>query len=50
MIISHDRFRIVMFCMDVCVCVAVAESVRSGSVAVVGGIYYSDHRWLQAYL
>ena len=33
-----------------CVCVAVAESVRSGSVAVVSGIYYSDHWWLQAYL
>ena len=26
-----------------CVCVAVAESVRSGSVAVVSGISYSDH-------
>ena len=26
-----------------CVRVAVAESVRSGSVAVVSGIYYSDH-------
>ena len=34
----------------VCVCVAVAESVRSSSVAVVSGIYYSDHWWLQAYL
>ena len=33
-----------------CVCVAVAESVRSSSVAVVSGIYYSDHWWLQAYL
>ena len=30
--------------------VAVTESVRSGSVAVMSGIYYSDHRWLQAYL
>ena len=33
-----------------CMCVAVAESVRSGSVAVVSGIYYSDHWWLQVYL
>ena len=33
-----------------CVLVAVAESVRSGSVAVGGGIYYSDHYWVQAYL
>ena len=33
-----------------CVCVAVAESVRSSSVAVVSGICYSDHWWLQAYL
>ena len=30
---SHDQFRIVMFCMNV----AVAESVRSSSVAVVSG-------------
>ena len=50
MIISHNQFRIVVFCMNVCVCVAMAESVRSGSAAVVGGIYYSDHWWLQAYL
>ena len=44
MIISHDQFHIVVF---VWMCVAVAESVRSGSVAVVSGIYmyYSDH-WL----
>ena len=35
-------------CMNVFV--AVAESVRSGSVGVVSGIYYSDHWWLQAYL
>ena len=41
MIISHDQLRMVVFCMNVCV--AVAESVRSGSVAVVSGIYYSDH-------
>ena len=33
-----------------CVYDAVAESVRSGSVAVVSGIYYSDHWLLQAYL
>ena len=33
-----------------CVCVAVAESVRSSSEAVVSGIYYSDHWWLQTYL
>ena len=45
---SHDQFRIVVFCMNVCV--AVAESVRSSSVAVVSDIYYSDHWWLQAYL
>ena len=45
---SHDQFRIVVFCMNVCV--AVAESVRTSSVAVVSGIYYSDHWWLQAYL
>ena len=31
-----------------CVCVAVAETVHSGSVAVVSGIYYSNHWWLQA--
>ena len=48
MITSHDQFRIVVFCMNVCV--AVAESVGSGSVAVVSGIYYSGHWWLQAYL
>ena len=48
MIISHDQFRIAVFCMNVCV--AVAESMRSGSVAIVSGIYYSDHWWLQAYL
>ena len=29
---------------------AVVESARSGSVAVVSGIYNSDHWWLQAYL
>ena len=34
MIISHDQFRVVVFCMNVCVAV-VAESVRSSSVAVV---------------
>ena len=49
MIISHDQFRIVVFLHE-CACVAVAESVRSGSVAVVSGICYSDHWWLQAYL
>ena len=49
MIISHDQFRILVFLHE-CVCVAVAESVRSGSVAVVSGICYSDHWWLQAYL
>ena len=48
MIISHDQFRIVVFCVNVCL--AVAESVRSGSVAVVSGIYYNDHWWLQAYI
>ena len=32
-----------------CKCVAVAESVRSSSVAVVSGIYYNYHWWLQAY-
>ena len=47
--ISHDRFRTVVFLHE-CVYDAVAESVRSGSVAVVSGIYYSDHWWLQAYL
>ena len=26
------------------------ECVRISSVAVVSGIYYSDHWWLQAYL
>ena len=41
MIISLDQFRTVVFCMNVCV--AVAESVRCSSVAVVSGIYYSDH-------
>ena len=48
MIISHDQFGMVVFCMNVCV--AVVESARSGSVAVVSGIYHSDHWWLQAYL
>ena len=50
MVISHDQFRVAVSCMNMYVCVAVAESVRSGSVAVVSGIYYSDHWWLQAYL
>ena len=45
----HDQFRIAVFAW-MCVCVAVAESVRSSSVAVVSGIYYSHHWWLQAYL
>ena len=49
MINSHDQLRIAVFAW-MCVCVAVVESVRSGSVAVVSGIYYSDHWWLQAYL
>ena len=35
---SHGQFRIDVFAW-MCVCVAVAESVRSGSVAVVSGIY-----------
>ena len=48
MIISYDQFRIVVFCMNVCV--AVVKSVRSGSVALGSGIYYSDQWWLQAYL
>ena len=48
MISSHDQFRMIVFCMNVCV--AVAESVLSGSVAVVSGIYYSDRWWLQACL
>ena len=48
MIISHDQFRIAVFCMNVCV--AVVEIVHTGSVAVVSDIYYSDHWWLQAYL
>ena len=48
MIISHDQFRIVV--LHECVGVAMAESVRSGSVTAVSGIYYNDHRWLQAYL
>ena len=48
MIISHDQFRKVVFAWMV-VSVAVAESVHSGFVTVVGGIYYSDHWWLQAY-
>ena len=43
-VISHDQFRIVVFAW-MCVCVAVAESVRTGSVAVVSGIYYGDHWW-----
>ena len=46
-IISHDPFRKVVFLHE-CVRVAVSESVRSGSVVVVGGIYYSDHWWLRA--
>ena len=46
---SHDQFHIAVFAW-MCMCVAVAESVRSSSVAVVSGIYYSDHWWLQAYL
>ena len=46
---SHDQFRIVVFAW-MCERVAVAESVRSSSVAVVSGINYSDHWWLQAYL
>ena len=33
-----------------CVCVAVAECVCRGFVAVVSGICYSDHWWLQVYL
>ena len=37
-------------CVCMNVCVAVAEIVRSSFVAVVSGIYYSDHWWLQAYL
>ena len=37
-------------CLHEYACVAVAESVRGGSVAVVSGIYYSDHWWLQAHL
>ena len=46
MIVPHDQFHIIVF---VWMCVAVAEYVRSGSVAEVSGIYYSDHWWLQAY-
>ena len=49
MIISHDRFGIVV-CLQVCVYVAVAESVHSVSVAVVSGIYHSDPWWLKSYL
>ena len=30
-------------CLRKCVRVAVAESVRSGSIAVVSGINYNDH-------
>ena len=48
MIIPQDQFSIVV--LRECVRVAVAESARSGTVAVVSGIYYSDHWWLQAYL
>ena len=43
---THDHFPrpVPRSCvLHECVCVAVAESVRSGSVAVVSGIYYSDH-------
>ena len=47
MSITHDLFCIVVLCMNVCV--AVVESVGSGSVAVVSGIYYSYQWWLQAY-
>ena len=47
--ISHDQFRLSVFLHE-CVCVAVMESVRSGSVAVMSAIYYRDHWWLQAYL
>ena len=46
MIISNDQFHIVVFAW-MCVCVIVAESVQSGSVVVVSGIYYSNHWWLQ---
>ena len=50
---THDHFPwpVPLSCvLHECVCVAVAESVHSGSVAVVRGIYHSDHWWLQAYL
>ena len=45
MIISHDKFRIIVLAWT-CVCVAMAGSVRSGSVAVVRSIFCSDHWWL----
>ena len=48
---AHDHFQwpVPHSCvLHECLCVAVAESVRSGSVE--SGIYYSDHWWLQAYL
>ena len=48
MTIYHNQFRVIVFLHE-SVCVAVAESVRSGSVTVVSGIYYNDHWWLQAY-
>ena len=48
MIISHDQFRTVVFAW-MCVC-CIADSMHGGSVAVVSGIYYSDHWWLQAYI
>ena len=38
MIISHDQFRIVVF-VSMCMSVAVTEIVRSGSVALMGGVY-----------
>ena len=49
---THDHFPGPVPHSNVCmnVCVALAENVRSGSVAVVSGIYYSDSWWLQAYL
>ena len=39
MIIFHGQFRIFVFVWWMCVRVAVAENVRSGSVAVVSGIF-----------
>ena len=51
---THDHFarRLPHFLVWVreCVCVAVAESVHSTAVPAVTSIYYSGHRWLQAYL